>query len=75
MRSAQARTRAGLRLRALLAAVAVAALALGLATLWLRPAARGPRWDPTGEVLSVEPPQSARFADPYDLSAPAPPGQ
>jgi hypothetical protein len=37
-----------------------------------KPARRAPIYDPTGPVLSIEPPESARHQDPDDLDPPVP---
>ena len=37
-----------------------------------KPARRAPTYDPTGPMLSIEPPESARHQDPYDLDTPVP---
>jgi hypothetical protein len=49
--------------------VAIAALVLAILSRWI-PRARPPVWDPTGETLSIEPPDRSRHADPYDPDPP-----
>jgi hypothetical protein len=51
--------------------VAIAALALAILSRW-PPRVRLPVFDPTGELLPIEPPDWSRHADPYDPDPPRP---
>ncbi|WP_165070926.1 hypothetical protein [Paludisphaera rhizosphaerae] len=57
-------------LRSLMATVLIVALAAAALRAARTAAVPGPRWDPSGPIMSIEPPESARFADPYDQDSP-----